>query len=164
MKEEVFGAITQGDVEKVKEMLAADANLVNAKDENGLSPIMKATYYRKTEVVKVLLATPFVLNVFEAAATGQTEQLKTLLKTDSSLANKFSPDGFTPIGLAVFFGHREAVEVLLAAGAEVNVTSREKMKVTTLHSAAAARQAEIARLLIEKGANVNASQSEMGFT
>jgi ankyrin repeat protein len=38
------------------------------------------------------------------------------------------------------------------------------MKVTPLHSAAAARQVAIARLLIAHGANVNAAQAESGFT
>lgn len=69
-----------------------------------------------------------------------------------------------PLGLAAFFGHRETVEALLAAGAPVNVASRESMKVTPLHSAAAAREPAIARLLIEHGANVNATQIDSGFT
>jgi ankyrin repeat protein len=102
--------------------------------------------------------------MFEAAATGQIERVRALIKSDASLANAFSPDGFTPLGLAVFFGHRETVETLLAAGAEVNTPSRESMKVTPLHSAAAARQVEIARVLIAHGANVNATQAESGFT
>jgi len=92
------------------------------------------------------------LNIFEASATGQTERVRALVKQDASLANAFSSDGFMPLGLAVFFGHRETVEVLLAAGAEVNTASRETMKVTPLHSAAAAREVAIARLLIDHGA------------
>jgi len=104
------------------------------------------------------------LDIFEAAATGQTERVSALIKQDASLANAFSSDGFMPLGLAVFFGHSEAVKLLLASGAEVNIASRETMKVTPLHSAAAARQVTIARLLIAHGANVNAAQAESGFT
>ena len=64
----------------------------------------------------------------------------------------------------MFFGHRDAAEALLAAGADVNLASRESMKVTPLQSAAAGRRLEAARLLIAHGAYVNASQPELGFT
>jgi len=164
MKDEFFSAITQGDVVKVKALLGADGTLAQARDQNGLSAVMKATYYRKKDVVAALLETGMELNIFEAAATGQADRVRTLLKEDPSLANTFSPDGFMPLGLAVFFGHQQIVEALLAAGAEVNVPSREAMKVTPLQSAAAAREVAIARLLIEHGANVNAKQPESGFT
>ena len=76
---------------------------------------------------------------------------------------RHAPDGFMPLGLAVFFGHPETVDVLLKAGANVNATTRETMKVTPLASAAAARQFGIARVLIANGANVNA-QAENDFT
>jgi len=164
MKEEFLNAVIEGDVAKVREMLKADATLAQAKDEKGVSAIIKGVYYGKKEVVATLLASGVELNIFEASATGQTERVRALVKQDASLANAFSSDGFMPLGLAVFFGHRETVDVLLAAGAEVNTASRETMKVTPLHSAAAARQVVIARLLIAHGADVNAGQAESGFT
>lgn len=155
MNQEFLQAVTQGDVTKVRELLKADATLAQAKDQKGVSAILKATYYRKPEVVAVLLATDFELNIFEAAATGQTERVRALIKRDASLVNAFSTDGFMPLGLAIFFGHLETVKVLLAAGAEVNAVTRETMKVAPLNSAAAARELAIARLLIAHGANVN---------
>jgi uncharacterized protein len=164
MKEEFLKAVIEGDVAKVEEMLKADASLAQARDEKGLSAILKGVYYGKKVVVATLLASGVELNVFEASATGQTERVRALIKQDGSMANAFSSDGFMPLGLAVFFGHMQTVEVLLAAGAEVNTASRETMKVTPLHSAAAARQVAIARLLIAHGADVNAGQAESGFT
>ena len=44
MSQEFIDAATQGNVAKVKEMLRADPSLAEAKDENGLSVILKATY------------------------------------------------------------------------------------------------------------------------
>jgi ankyrin repeat protein len=164
MSQDFFSAITQGDVAKVKELLKTDPQLARAKDEKGVSAILKATYYGKKEVAATLLATGIELTIFEAAATGQTEWVRTLVKQDAALANTFAPDGFAPLSLAVFFGHQETVEALLVAGAEVNVATRETMKVTPLHSAAAARQLAIARVLIAHGAKVNAGQAESGFT
>jgi len=122
----------------------------------GLSEIMQALYHRQTEVVNELLASGVKLNVYEAAGTGQTERLKELIAADPSLVNSYSHDGFTPLGLAVFFGNPETVDALIEAGADVNLPSREAMKVTPLASASAARELEIARTLIAHGANVNA--------
>ena len=164
MSEEFLKAVAQGEVEKVKEMLMIDPGLRQAKDSRGVSAILKAAYFGQKEVVDVLLTSGLELSIFEAAATGQIERVRALIKKDASLTNAFSPDGFTPLGLSVFFGHRETAETLLGAGAEVNTPSRESMKVTPLHSAAAARQVEIARVLIAHGANVNATQADSGFT
>jgi len=164
MSDEFLKVVTQGEVERVKDMLKTDPGLAQATDARGVSAILKAAYFGQREVVEVLLATGLELNIFEAAATGQTERVRALIKKDPSLTNAFSADGFMPLGLAVYFGRRETVETLLAAGAEVNTPSRESMKVTPLHSAAAARQVEIARVLIAHGANVNATQAESGFT
>ena len=164
MTQEFLKAVTSGEVAKVKAMLKADPLLAQAKDPKDVSAILKATYSGRKEVVAVLLASGIDLNVFEAAATGQTDRVRVLVKRDPTLANAFSPDGFMPLGLAAFFGHLETVNALLDAGAEVNVTTRESMKVTPLHSAAAAKQVAIARVLIARGAKVNAAQPESGFT
>lgn len=156
MTQEFIDAATHGDLAKVKQMLLADPSLAQAKDQNGLSVIMKATYYGKRDVVDALLAAGVQLNIFEAAAAGQTDQVLALLEKDPSLVNTYSTDGFMPLSLAVFFGHPETVNALLTAGADVNAASRETMKVTPLASAAAAKRNDIARALIAHGANVNA--------
>ena len=95
------------------------------------------------------------VGIFAAAAKGQTDELRSLVENDPALVNAYSPDGFTPLGLATFLGHAEAVEALLAAGADVNLTSRESMKMPPLGSAMAVQRNDIARTLIEHGADVN---------
>lgn len=95
------------------------------------------------------------VGIFAAAAKGQTDELRSLIENDSALINAFSPEGFTPLGLAAFFGHAETVEALLGAGADANLTSRESMKMPPLGSAMAVQRNDIARTLIEHGADVN---------
>jgi uncharacterized protein len=156
MSQEFIDAATQGDVAKVNEMLRADPSLAGAKDQNGVSVILKATYYGKRDVVDVLLASGVELNIFEAAATGQTKRVEALIEQDAELVSAYSPDGFTALSLAAFFGHAETVNALLAAGAPVNAASRETMKLTPLASALAVERNDIARTLIDHGADVNA--------
>ena len=164
MTQEFLSAVTQGDALRVKEMLSKEPSLAQARDDRGVSAILKATYYGRKDVLAVLLAAGTELNIFEAAAAGRPDRVRSLVSANAGLVNAFSSDGFTPLGLAVFFGHRDATEALLAAGADVNLASRESMKVTPLQSAAAGRRLEMARLLIAHSANVNASQPDMGFT
>ena len=159
MSQEFIDAATQGDVTKVKEMLKVDLLLAQSKDQNGLSVILKAAYYGKRDVVDALLASGVQLNIFEAAATGQTDRIRTLLEEDPALVKSYSSDGFAPLSLAVFFGHPDTVDALLAAGADVNAASRETMQLTPLASAMATGQNQIAHTLIEHGANVNAKRA-----
>ena len=156
MSQEFIDAATQGDVAKVKEMLRAEPSLAQARDQNGVSVILKATYLGRRDVVAELIASGVQLDIFEAAATGQADQLRALLEKDPSLVNTYSPDGFTPLGFAAFFGQAETLNALLAAGAPVNAASREAMKMSPLGSALAVQRNDLARTLIEHGADVNA--------
>jgi uncharacterized protein len=135
----------------------------NTRDERGLSPAMHALYRGELKAAERLI--PEEPNVFEAAAFGLTGRLKQLLDAEPTLAGAFSGDGFTALHLAAFMGHPAAVRVLLERGANPNAvaTSAEIGPVQPLHSAAATRQLEAARLLIVHGADVNARQAA-GFT
>jgi ankyrin repeat protein len=129
-----------------------------------MSELLQAIYRGDKAKADELLAADPELDVFEAAAVGKTERLRELLDRDPSLANAWAADGFQPLGLASFFGHTDAVRLLLEHGAEVNSASRNEMKVMPLHSAAAADDPEvryeIAKLLLEHGADPNARQQD----
>jgi uncharacterized protein len=157
-KEVFFKAVTEGQSVKVKAMLKKDPSLASAADDKGVTALLKAVYYGKKEVIELLQATGMTLTIFEASATGKTDRVNELIRQDKSLLKAYSPDGFYPLGLAIFFAHQETAEALLRAGADVNQVAKNAMKVAPLHSAAAGRQLEIARRLLELGASVNARQ------
>ena len=129
-----------------------------------MSELLEAVYRGDQAKADEILAANPELDVFEAAAVGKTERLGELLDDDPSLANAWADDGFQPLGLASFFGHVEAVRLLLERGAEVNSASRNEMKVMPLHSAAATgdpeKRYELAKLLLEHGADPNARQQD----
>ena len=157
-EQEFLNAVQKGDVTKAKELLKTDRTLAKAKNADGVSAVLLASYHRHKEIVQALLATGVELDVFEASAIGQEDRVKALLKKDASLANAFAADGFTPLGLAAYFAQKAVAEMLVAGGARVNQAAKNSMKVMPLHSAVSSRQLEIARLLIEHGADVNARQ------
>lgn len=160
MTQQFFAAIQDNDVEKLKALLAAEPELVNARTQSGVSGILLATYYNRPAMVQELLAHNDQLDVFEAAATGQTGRVATLLDEQPDRINAIAPDGFTPLGLAAFFNHLEVVELLLARGADVNLPSQNAQHVMPLHSSVAVENIAITQALLAHGADVNATQTD----
>lgn len=161
--DELFTAIEAGDDDSVRELVDARPELAAARDGSGLSAVVRAAYAGKQEIVETLLDANPQLDVFDTATVGRTRGLAELLAADAELASAWSPDGFTPLHLAAFFGHEDAARLLLEHGADANVVARhESLKVAPLHSAAAGGHAGIVRLLLEAGADANARQ-EGGF-
>jgi ankyrin repeat protein len=98
------------------------------------------------------------LDLHEAAALGDANKARELLAGDPALATARSPDGFTPLHYAAFFGTAETAAVLLEHGADPAAVAQNEMLVQPLHSAAAVNANETARLLLDAGADPNAVQ------
>ena len=160
---DVLDAVRQGDTEQLERLLASDPALASARDENGVSVLMQAAYHRRAEMVQILRSKKELLDAFEAAALGDEARLDALLSSDPSLAHAWSADGFTALHFTGFFRQPACARLLIAHGADVRAVARNPMAVTPLHSAAASQEIEVARLLLEKGAEVDARQ-EGGFT
>ncbi len=165
MTKEFLEAVKTGDIAKVREMITANPSLINSKDQAGISSIVLAKYYGRRDVAEFLLSGGPELNIFEAATVGATEKVGEHLKRDPTITNSYSPDGFTPLHLAVFFGNLDIARLLVESGANVNAEAKNPMHVRPLHSAVAGHGdlRQIVQLLLEHGADVNARQ-EKGFT
>lgn len=160
---DLFAAIHANNLEGVRLLISGQPELLEAVSPTGLSPVLFATYYGRPEIMRVLIGAGAPLSVFEAAATGELAPLLEHLRADPNLVNATSPDGFSPLGLAAFFGREEVTAELLARGAEVNRPSTNAMHVQPLHSAAAGNHTALALRLLAAGADVNAAQHG-GFT
>jgi cytohesin len=96
---ELIETIEKGDIEAVKQHLAAGAD-VNAKDEEGLTPLHLAAGRGHKKIVELLIA------------------------KDADVNAKLAVEGETPLHLAAWDGHKEIAELLIAKGADVNVRDK----------------------------------------
>jgi ankyrin repeat protein len=162
--QEFFSAIAAGHLDKVREALSADTNLVNARNENGISVVLFSLYNGKNEIARLLIDRGARLDLFEAAASGTQERVEQLLQKDPGTISSYSSDGWTALHLAVFFGRVNIVHLLLSKGANIDAPSRNDQLVTPLHSALAnPHNSAVGQLLIGAGASLNVQQSQ-GYT
>jgi len=154
MSKEFIDAIKQGDHEKVQNLLFTSPGLINEK-EKGLSPVLIAAYHQEPEIADFLAEKAGVLTIFEASATGKTNQVIRQLARDHKLVNAYSEDGFQPLGLACFFGHYGTAEYLIKAGASINSPSNNSLHAAPIQSAAAAGHVKIVMLLLNNSADPN---------
>jgi uncharacterized protein len=155
-------AIRAGDKAGLEALLRVEPELLKFAAPNGSSVLLLAAYYGHPELADVFIRHGAKADVFEASALGDLETVRRLVGSDRNLVNAFAADGFYPLGLAAFFGHRATVEFLLKNGADVKTAARNAQKVTALHGAVARRDGEIVKMLLDAGADPNARQ-ERGF-
>jgi len=157
---DLIAAVNADDAAEVASLLSADPALAGARDAHGVSALMLSKYRFARDVTAALLAADPELDVYEASTLGYADRLRTLLHDDPRLATAFSPDGFTALHFAAFFGKAESARILLDAGAAVDAYSQNPFGVQPLHSAAAGRHHEVCRILVAAGADVNATQQD----
>ncbi len=155
---DVIAAVQAGDASALSRLLRDDPALASARDANGVSAVMHAVYSGQREIAELLIAAKPELDIFEATAAGKTDKVSEILNRDSEAARQRSADGFTALHFAAFFNRPAIAGRLIQHGADIEAIARNPMKVTPLHSAAAAHSGEIVRLLLERGANPNALQ------
>jgi len=150
--------ITTGDLVGLNTLLAQNPALAKTATSHHVSPLMLSCYYKKPEVTAFLMKYIDEVNLFEAVAAGKFDVVAHLVYTYPDAINYYAEDGFTPLGLACYFGQYEIARFLILKGADVNMASNNGYNVYPIHSAAAGNHTDIAALLIESGANINVRQ------
>ena len=116
--QEIFDAVRAGDTGRLQALLRTNPGLANVRNERGHTPVLVAQYRDKPEAVALLLATEPELDIFDAASVGRTARVAEWLDRDPGLLDAKSTMGFSPLGLAAFFGHQDTVTLLLERGAD----------------------------------------------
>ncbi len=158
---DLFDAIAAGDAETAVSLLAADPELGGQRHESGPTPVLFALYQRQPELARQL-ARHRPLDLAEAAALDQVDRVAELLD-EGEPVDGHTPDGFTPLHLAAYFGAPRVAALLLSRGADVAAVAANPMRIQALHAAAAGRWLKIATALLAAGADPDARQ-QGGYT
>ncbi|MEX0745589.1 MAG: ankyrin repeat domain-containing protein [Phycisphaeraceae bacterium] len=142
-----WDALLADEVNRVREMLQADAKLAAARAPQKLC---------RQDAWLNDHAAP----LHAAAARGYAQILKLLLVTDEHV-DPVDATGSTPLHLAAEAGHREVVELLLYRHAELD--ARDHQRRTPLHRAGAAGHDDVVELLLDRGAGMD-TVDEAGHT
>ena len=157
-------AIQDGKRAAALEMIRAGAD-VNEAQPDGTRPIHWAVYRFDYDLMDALIAKKAkvdVTNEFgstplaEATKQGDARMVKTLLAAGSGTEGA-NADGQTALMIAIKNGDLPVFNLLIDAGAKVNAVEKVQDQTPLMWAAAAARNApEMVKVLIAKGANVNA--------
>jgi ankyrin repeat protein len=125
--EQIHDLAQKGDLDGVKALIERNPQLVNAKDENGRTPLHLACRGVHVEVVKYLVDKGADVNAGDSSKT-------------------------VPLHSLAVRNNTEAIRLLLAKGAVID--AKDYGGHTALHYAAMSDAADAAALLIEKGADI----------
>src|ERR1700747_1805983 len=151
----LFESIRTGDAEKVRELVSANANLVNARNPQMQSAVLMSCYQGRKEIRDLLIEKGATLECHEAVSAGNCARIKELVEGDPELAENYSPDGFPVFALAAAFGHEDVARYLHGKGAEINAIATNETGYSALTGAVAGGHVSIAQGLSGNGADVN---------
>jgi uncharacterized protein len=147
----IIEAIQQGDLTALKLAIAENPTCVNDRDPSGIPALLLALYYRRTDCVHRLLDAGAEVDYHLACALNRSEDAARFLDANPALVSQQTPDGWTGLHLAAFFGAAETARLLLSRGADPSLRSGNQMANLPIHSAAASRQAGIVEMLLAAG-------------
>ncbi len=160
-------AAFNGKYEIVQLLIAAGAD-VNLANDRTMTPLMFASIRKdNTAVIKQLLAAKVDVNarsqngnnaLMTAAINGATDAVGLLIESKADV-NAKDNEGHTAL-MSAARSDLQMVNLLLAAGADVNVVSSPPGEVSALSMAVLANKPDVVQRLIEAGANVNRSVGE----
>ncbi|MEO8384941.1 MAG: ankyrin repeat domain-containing protein, partial [Betaproteobacteria bacterium] len=159
MLKQLFDAIRQNDATTVDNLIVASPALLSQRDDNGISALTLAAYAENKAMVERLRTARGIPDFFEAVIIGELPVMHDAL-ADGQNINERAPDGFTALGLAVFFRQPEAARLLMDADADVNAQATNATRVGPIHAAAARQDIATLELLLYRGANPNAPQQQ----
>lgn len=186
IKSSLYPLVVSNNYILLKEMLDAGAD-INAKDENGQAPLFWTIHPKNLDMAKFLLENGADVNIKDdygatplmfASSSRNPEMTEFLLKKGADV-NAKSKDGYTALQTLVFsYGDyrspvkydekstAEIAKLLLDADADANLKRKRfnnEQEMSPLHYAMLIGSAEIAKVLVEGGANVN-EQDYFGVT
>jgi len=113
-------AVLAGDLPTVTSMLDRDPALRYARDAEGVSCYTLACLKNQPKIAEEIAGRGLVLDIFEAAAAGNSQRANEIAKDDPGLAHHRLPDGRTPLHLAAEAGKPALLIFCAMRGADLS--------------------------------------------
>lgn len=152
--------IETGNYQDLDLLLSQSPEEASRLTSHGISPLLLACYFNKMDIIKILLKYLKKIDIHEACAVGLYKEVEMMLSNNPQAIEEISKDGFTPLGIASHFGQSTIVRLLLTSHANPNAPSQNGFFVYPIHSALSNGYNEIAKMLLEAGAEVNVLQAQ----
>ncbi len=170
---EIHDAVVSGDLDKVRALLETDPGLLESKDENSNTPLLRACQSGKISVAIFLLdqganvnatdnwnATPLIRS---CQIPDQDVNLVQRLVDKGADVNHMGYNGNSPLHWAAYQGNLQVAEFLIDKGADVNIFDKYNGPVGSASISGTILQVAInfnskedmAKLLIESGAKID---------
>jgi ankyrin repeat protein len=163
---ELFTKVRANNIDAVKTLIAAGADVNQEDDMMGFTPLALAIWNNNSEIVQLLISNKANINyrskkrgltpLMEALNLNHIDLAKLLIDRGADINIK-SNDGSTALIFAAGRS-KEAVELLLSKGADINVRNNNNLGVFTncvMGLFVGYVSYDLAELLLEKGADIN---------
>lgn len=142
----IFALVDADDAAAIRELLGREPGAAAARDENGLSPLVRALYKGNRAAFDAIRGAAPPADPWDRLVAGETDGLPS--------PGAWSPDGFTALHLAAFAHNAAGARVLLESGADPDAISQASFaRVTPLGTCAFGNAVEVARVLLDHGAD-----------
>src|SRR5947208_4968910 len=136
----LFNAVYDDDLTVTRRLVRDDPALARARNADTLSVLQFARFMRREDLLEALVAAGPPLDLYEAASLNRTHTVAELLDVQPDLLNSLSPEGFTPLHLASYYGAPDVVPLLLERSADVKAVTKNFLEDMPIHAAAAGRR------------------------
>lgn len=161
--QEIFDAVKNNDLAKVKVLIEKEPSLLGKKDDASNTPLHQAAISGTFEITEYLLFKGADINsensksnspLHESLINGKNEIAKILIEKGADV-QKQNLEGKTPLHYAARYSRIPILELLISKGVNLEVQDKNRKHTPLLYLSMMANNADAAKILIEKGANVN---------
>ena len=157
---DIHEAAKKGDIEAIKQHLAAGAN-VNAEVRYKGTPLHIVAYAGDIKIAKLLISNGADINsessgstpLHRAACGGKVRMINLLIARGADVNKKEVYGGMTPLDSAIFTSQKNAIEILLLHGGKSGADD-------SIHLAAQLGDCEAIKKHLKEGVDVNAKNKE----
>jgi len=129
---DVFNAARNGHVQALERLIKINPDTLNAVNSKGYTPLILASYYSQSEVVKFLLENDVNINFISSQGTalcgvaykGDIVIAKLLIQYGAELDIQ-DDNGTSPLLYATLLGHTKLAKLLLTFGADPTLEDNE---------------------------------------